>query len=354
MLEFFLEYGAFLLKAATILVMFLLAVVFLIGGLRSTDKQGASGNIKITSLNKKLKSYSDNMRESVMEAQDYKKFKKEQKNKEKAKAKARKKKHKQSAATSSKARVFVLDFNGDIKASELELLREEISAVLTLANKYDEVVIRLESPGGMVHSYGLSASQLLRIKDKQIPLTICVDKVAASGGYMMACVADKIVAAPFAVLGSIGVVAQIPNFNRVLKKNDVDYELITAGKYKRTLTMFGENTPKGRKKFQQDIEETHDLFKSFVSENRAIVNIEKVANGDIWYGKRALDVKLVDELKTSDQYLEEACEDKEVYEVSFALHKNLAQRLGFQVQNAVQSSIERLWNQIARAGFFHQ
>ena len=109
-------------------------------------------------------------------------------------------------------------------------------------------------------AYGLAASQMQRIRDKKLKLTVCVDKVAASGGYMMAVVADKIIAAPFAVLGSIGVLAQVPNFHRLLKKHDVDFEMLTAGKYKRTLTMFGENTDKGREKFQEDIEDTHVLF----------------------------------------------------------------------------------------------
>ncbi|WP_315983159.1 protease SohB [Aliamphritea spongicola] len=221
----------------------------------------------------------------------------------------------------------MIDFDGDIKASELEPMREEITAILTMATEKDEVVVRLESPGGMVHTYGLAASQLERIKRQGVPLTVCVDKVAASGGYMMACLADKIIAAPFAILGSIGVVAQLPNFHRLLKKYDVDYEVLTAGEYKRTMTVLGENTEKGREKFIEDLEDTHLLFKEFVGEFRPQVDLEKVATGEVWFGRRSLDVNLIDELQTSDEYLIAACQDADVFTVRYEYKKNLQERL---------------------------
>ena len=112
-----------------------------------------------------------------------------------------------------------------------------------------------------------------------IGMNATFDKVAASGGYMMACIGDRILSAPFAVLGSIGVVAQIPNLHRLLKKHDVDYEVLTAGEYKRTLTVFGENTDKGRQKFQEDLELTHVLFKDFVSRYRPQLDIDQVLGG---------------------------------------------------------------------------
>ncbi len=220
----------------------------------------------------------------------------------KAQRKAKKKKEKQEAKAAKKAskrgqgssdgpeqrkRLYVLNFDGDIRASATDNLREEITAVLNQSTEGDEVLVKVESPGGLVHGYGLAASQLRRIRDAEVPLTIAVDKVAASGGYMMACVADRIIAAPFAVLGSIGVLAQVPNFHRLLKKHDIDFELFTAGEYKRTVTMFGENTEKGREKFTEDLEETHDLFKDFVSENRPQLDIARVATGEVWYGTRS-------------------------------------------------------------------
>ena len=183
-------------------------------------------------------------------------------------------------------RVFVLNFDGDWKASAVNLFREEITAILCVAKPQDEVVVRLESSGGVVHGYGLAASELQRIKDHHIPLTIAVDKVAASGGYMMACVADKILAAPFAIIGSIGVLAQLPNFHRFLKKHDVDFEQITAGQYKRTLSLFGENTSDGRKKFQTEINEAHQLFKQFITEHRPQIDIDKLATGEYWFGQK--------------------------------------------------------------------
>jgi serine protease SohB len=231
------------------------------------------------------------------------------------------------AGQARKKRVFVLKFKGDILASAVAELREEITAVLLVATPEDEVVVLLESAGGIVHSYGLAASQLLRIRQKNITLTVAVDRMAASGGYMMACVADRIIAAPFAIVGSIGVVAQLPNFNRLLKNHDIDYELITAGEYKRTLTMFGEITEKGRAKFREEIEDLYALFKDFIRDNRSQIDIDRIATGEYWHGVRALELKLVDELRTSDDYLREASEAADLYEVSYRRRRSPLERL---------------------------
>jgi serine protease SohB len=237
----------------------------------------------------------------------------------------------------------VLSFKGDLKASATDNLREEISAVLLQAGKGDEILVKVESPGGLVHGYGLASSQLQRIRDTEVPLTIAVDKVAASGGYMMACVAHRIIAAPFAVLGSIGVLAQLPNFHRLLQKSNIDFELLTAGEYKRTLTMFGENTDKGREKFVEELEETHTLFKSFVSANRPELDIAKVATGEIWYGQNAIDVGLIDEIKTSDAFVQERLEDWDIYEVRFIHKKNWQEKLGMAAEGALERSFLKIW-----------
>jgi serine protease SohB len=242
----------------------------------------------------------------------------------------------------------VLDFNGDIQASETELLRHEITAVLTMASTQDEIVLRLESPGGMVHSYGFAASQLARIRNKNIPLTICVDHVAASGGYMMATIANKIVAAPFAIVGSIGVVATLPNFSKVLKKYDIDYEQFTAGEYKRTVTMFGENTQKAKDKFQADLEDTHVLFKQHISQYRPELKVEEVATGEIWYGTQALGKGLIDAVGTSDDYLVEACKDADVYSVRYEFKKTLQERLGLAAQKGVEKAVLRMMSAVQR------
>ena len=241
-----------------------------------------------------------------------------------------------------------VQIDGDIQASQVEHLRQEVTAVLTLATPDDEVVVRLESGGGMVHSYGLGASQLKRVRDRGIPLTVCIDKVAASGGYMMASIADRIVAAPFAIVGSIGVVAQLPNFHRLLKKHDVDYELFTAGKYKRTVTMFGENTEEAREKFQTDLEDTHVLFKNHVKQFRPRIDIEEVANGDIWYGQQALDKRLIDEVGTSDDYLMAACERADVYQVRYEFRKTLQEKLGVAVERGAEGAFTRLLTMLTR------
>jgi serine protease SohB len=239
--------------------------------------------------------------------------------------------------------MFVINFDGSPMAKEVDALRREITAVLCVAKEGDEVLVNVESGGGVVHGYGLAASQLQRIKDKGLKLTISIDKVAASGGYMMACVADKIISAPFAIVGSIGVIAQIPNFNKVLKKNDIDFEMHTSGEFKRTLTLFGENTDEGRTKFRSELEEVHQMFKDFVLENRKNIDIKKVATGEYWYGKKALELDLVDDIQTSDDFLLKANDDYKLYRLKYATKKTLAQKLGFAASQGVESAIMRLY-----------
>ncbi|MFP6842653.1 MAG: protease SohB [Acinetobacter sp.] len=244
-------------------------------------------------------------------------------------------------------KVYVLDFKGDTAASAVENLREEITLILATAKAgRDRVVVRLESPGGMVHSYGLAAAQLVRLRDAGFNLTICVDKVAASGGYMMACIANEIVSAPFAVLGSIGVVAQIPNFNRLLKEKNIDFELYTAGQYKRTVTMFGENTEEGKAKFEQELQQTHELFKHFVEKYRPQLNVELVATGEHWYGKDALELSLVDQLQTSDEYLLSLLTQHDVYVIDTRRKPTLGEKLGLQAAQMADGLIPAVMNKV--------
>lgn len=347
-MEFLAEYGVFLLKALTIVVSIILVVAG-IAAVSSKQKPGHDGHITVNKVNDDLEDYKEILESNLFEKEELKALEKSRAKEDKEKAKAEKAKAKalkksnaaEEAEEAPKKRVFVLDFDGDIKASAADLMREEITAVLTMARKEDEIVVRLESGGGMVHSYGLASSQLQRIRDRGIPLTVCIDKVAASGGYMMACIADKIVSAPFAIVGSIGVVAQLPNFNRLLKKHDVDFEMFTAGEYKRTVTMFGHNSAKAKDKFKDDLEETHVLFKNHVTRFRPALNIEEVATGDVWYGQDALEHKLVDELGTSDDYLVKACDEADVFEVSYEFKKSLQEKLGIAVQLGIEKAATR-------------
>jgi serine protease SohB len=345
-LEFIYEYGLFLAQAIT----FVAAILILVAGLLSLGHRHRvdqhEGHIEIRDLNDKYRHISDSIHEVIDDHKILKEQKKVAKKDKKAKAKSAKKnlkKHADTPPEDRRKRLYVLHFDGDIRASATENLREEISAVIPQIVTGDEVLVTLESPGGMVHSYGLAASQLQRIKSAGIPLIIAVDKVAASGGYMMACVADRIIAAPFAVLGSIGVIAQLPNFHRLLQKNDIDFELLTAGEYKRTLTMFGENTDKGRGKFIEELEETHGLFKSFVSANRPALDIAKVATGEVWYGQNALTEGLVDELQTSDAFVQSRLTDWDVFEVRFVHKKNWQEKLGLAAESALERSFLKIW-----------
>ena len=339
-MEFLYEYGLFLAQAATLVV----AIILLVGGILAMSQKHRSeqeGHIEVRKLNDRYQSYREIMEYEVLDEQSFKALRKKHK-------KQQKQDQKNSREAEERKRLYILNFDGDVKASATDDLREEISAVLNMVHEKDEILLRLESGGGMVHSYGLASSQLKRIVDAGVGLTVAVDKVAASGGYMMACVGDRIIAAPFAVIGSIGVLAQLPNFNRLLKKANVDWEQQTAGEYKRTVTMFGENTDEDRAKLQQDLEDTHILFKAFVSENRGCVAIDDVATGEVWYGQQALDKKLVDELQTSDNYIQSSLQDRDVFEVKHILKKGWQEKLGLAAEGAIERAFLKLWQQASR------
>lgn len=335
-MELLSQYGLFLAKIATVVIAIAVVAVLIVN---LTQRKRQRGELRITRLSEQYKEMQEEMSLALLDSHQQKLWHKAQKKKHKQDAKAAKDKAKLNAPEeTSTPRVYVLDFKGSMDAHEVSSLREEVTAVLAVAKPQDQVVVRLESPGGVVHGYGLAASQLQRLREKQIPLTVAVDKVAASGGYMMACVADKIVAAPFSIIGSIGVVAQIPNFNRFLKSKEIDIELHTAGQYKRTLTLLGENTEEGRQKFREDLNETHHLFKDFVHRMRPALDIDQVATGEHWYGTQALEKGLVDEVGTSDDLLLNLMEGRELVGVRFTQRKRLLDRF----TNSAAESADRL------------
>lgn len=350
MAEFFFEYGLFAAKVITFILVLLIAIVAFVLILSGRERDNET--IEIEKINDKFDAMRDALEAEVLSKEELKALKKQRKKEEKDEEKAHKKKLKEREKAQSngtleisdknrsddeddtsendemeRGRLFVLRFMGDMQASEVESLREAITSVVLVAKPSDEVLVILDSAGGLVHNYGLGASQLRRLREHNIPLTVSVDLVAASGGYMMACVANKIIAAPFAVVGSIGVLAQIPNFNRLLEKYDVDIEQHTAGEFKTTLTMLGKNTDKARRKFQEELEDTHVLFKRFVKENRPILDIDKLATGEHWYGTEALNLKLIDEVMTSDDYLLNKSKHADIYEVNYLISESLSEKL---------------------------
>ncbi len=358
MIDFFYNSGLFATKALVIVIFSAALIAFIVSLIARQAQPQQSEHLEVTKLNERLSREKETLIYSSMDEavaiSTHKQKRAQDKAERKAKKKALKKKSLptpsdiNSNPVGEQGRVFVLDFDGDLQASAVSHLRRVLTAVLAVANERDEVVVRLESGGGLVHAYGLAASQLDRVRDKGIKLTVCVDKVAASGGYMMACVADQLLAAPFSVIGSIGVVAQLPNFNRLLKKHDIDFELLTAGEHKRTLTVFGENTEDGRKKFREDLEETHSLFKEYVAEKRPTLDVAKVATGEIWLGKRALSLGLVDGLSTSDEYLASACERATVLEVKFVARKSLQERLMHSFETSLERAVTRVWERVTQ------
>jgi serine protease SohB len=303
----------FAAKGLIVFTTIALTVVFCVAVLRRRRPRGSW--LRVKRLNQQIEGLGDALRSNTMRKNELRKLRKNRKKVE-------------AARTGTKPNVFVLEFKGDLFATAVRSLREEVTAITAVAGKGDEVVVRLESAGGAVPHYGLAAAQLMRLREKAIKLTVCIDRVAASGGYMMACVADRIVAAPFAIIGSIGVVAQVPNFHRLLEKHDVDFQEMTAGEFKRTVSVFGEITERGRKKFQEELEDTHLLFKEFVKVHRPKLDLDQVSTGEHWLARRGLDLGLVDELRTSDEFLVDRATVANVYQVRFERPRSLRERLG--------------------------
>lgn len=312
-------YGLFLAKTLTLLVA-ATALVLIIAG-ASRGGRGPGERLEVKSLNRRYDRLAAEVQRAVLPRRAWRAHLKDMRRRHKARGRGR--------------RIFVIDFQGDLRASAVTALREEVSAVLLAAAPTDEVLVRVENAGGLVHEHGLAASQLARIRDGGLRLTVAVDKVAASGGYLMACVAQHIIAAPFAILGSIGVVAQLPNFHRWLREHGVEVEQFKAGEYKRTVTMFGENTDADRAKLQEQLELTHELFKGFVARFRPGLDLQRVATGEYWYGTQALELGLADELLTSDDYLLKAREEADIYSVRYVVKRGLRARLGMMAREAL-------------------
>lgn len=340
-MEFLLSIALFLAKAVIIVIAFAAILILIIQAVSAGRRRARSG-IEVEKLNERYRSFKHQMQSRLLGKKEFKQI-----------SKAEKKSSKAEKDSPRATRLFVLDFEGDIRAAATADLREEITAILSIAKAGDEVVLKLESGGGLVTSYGLAASQLARLKPAGVKLTVCVDKVAASGGYMMACVADQILAAPFAILGSIGVIAQVPNFNKVLKKHDVDYREVTAGEFKRTVTMFGEITDHGMQKFKAQIEETHDLFKNYVQQHRPKVDISRVATGEYWYGTQALGLGLVDAIRTSDDYLVSHYESADVFAVTHHGKRRLADRVSESFTKVLYNVASKLWTDLDQSKFGH-
>ena len=323
-IELLSNYGLFLLKTLTVVI----SIVLILSFIMSTRNNKTEGDITIKNINEEFSLLEENIKKNLLGKSEFKKF-----------IKLRKKNKK----TNGK-RLFVLDFKGNIKASEIVSLRREISGIILSYQKSDGVLLRLENSGGTVHEHGLAAAQLKRLKDKNIPLTICVDKVAASGGYMMACVANKIIASPFAIIGSIGVLAQVPNFNKLLKNKGIDFEQHTAGNYKRTVTMFGENTDKDREKLGEQLQDIHILFKNFITTNRKNIDIDKVATGEYWYGPKALELNLIDGIMTSDEYILSMINEFEIFHIQYKKLKTLSDKIS-KISSSASSKVFNMLEQ---------
>jgi serine protease SohB len=334
-MEFLQTAGLFFIQTF-IIIIGIIAIILTIAALAMKNKNQKSFEVEI--LNDLHQEQKEALQSVLLSSSELKKEKKKIKAQEKAEEKNEK----------QKPTIYVLDFlKGDINASSVDHFREEISAVISVAKKDQEVIINVESPGGVVHGYGLAAAQILRLRDHGLYVTVCVDKVAASGGYMMACVAHKIISSPFAIIGSIGVVAQVPNFNKLLKKYDVDYKEYTAGDYKRTVSVLGEITEKGEKKFLEQLEATHVLFKSFVGRFRPKMDLTKVATGEYWFGEDALIMGLVDEISTSDDYIIKKMNDNKLIKLSFEKKPSLSEKISGFVSEAVSSSVQKTFQRVA-------
>jgi serine protease SohB len=340
-MEFIIQYGVFLLKVVTIVIAILLPVLMIINSSKGKSA-GDKGHLQIKNLSDQFESMGNALQGALMDGKTFKKFRKDL---------DKKKKKEDKTPAKDQQSIFVLNFNGDIQASEVDKLKHEINAILLSETKCKEVVLKVESGGGSAYAYGLCAAELKRLIDNKIKLTVCIDKVAASGGYLMSCVATKIVAAPWALVGSIGVIAQMPNINRLLKKNLVDFEMHTAGEFKRTLTVFGENTEEGRDKFKSELEDLHVIFKDFVKDNRPEIDTSVVATGEVWQGEKALEVGLIDEICTSDDYLVTLSKKFKLFEIEYVEKKNLSERFAFAAETFLNRTFLRIYDTLNKSRF---
>ena len=340
-MEFIIQYGVFLLKVVTIVIAILLPVLMIINSSKGKSA-GDKGHLQIKNLSDQFESMGNALQGALMDGKTFKKFRKDL---------DKKKKKEDKTPAKDQQSIFVLNFNGDIQASEVDKLKHEINAILLSETKCKEVVLKVESGGGSAYAYGLCAAELKRLIDNKIKLTVCIDKVAASGGYLMSCVATKIVAAPWALVGSIGVIAQMPNINKLLKKNLVDFEMHTAGEFKRTLTVFGENTEEGRDKFKSELEDLHVIFKDFVKDNRPEIDTSVVATGEVWQGEKALEVGLIDEICTSDDYLVTLSKKFKLFEIEYVEKKNLSERFAFATETFLNKTFLRIYDTLNKSRF---
>ena len=330
MIDLLVAYGFFLLKIITVLLVILIPIL-MISSSTKHRKETDKGRIIVKNLSDKLEEIGVTLKSAEMDPKAYKSFLKERNKKKKKEIKGK-----------SKEIVYVLDFKGDIQASAVGKLKQEINAIIASQVKCKEVVVKVESGGGSAYAYGLCAAELKRLVDNKIKLTVCIDKIAASGGYLMSCVATKIVAAPWAIVGSIGVIAQLPNFHRLLKKLDIDIEMHTAGKFKRTLTTLGKNTQQGREKFISELEDLHVVFKDFVKENRSKIQVAKVSTGEVWQGDKAKKLGLIDEIGTSDDYLLKLASKFKLLEIQYFEKKPFTARLGTAAEVIVERGIYKI------------
>ncbi|KZX82185.1 hypothetical protein A3715_00045, partial [Oleiphilus sp. HI0009] len=242
-------------------------------------------------------------------------------------------------ASPNKQSIFVLDFKGDKTASSVGSLSKEVSAILSVAKPNDEVFLRLESPGGTITGYGLASQQLIRLREAGIRLVVSVDEIATSGGYMMAAVGDRIIASPTSMLGSIGVIMEVPNFYNLLDRAGVQFHQFTAGKHKRLVSMTNKIGDAAKDQINQDLEKSHELFKNHVHTYRNSVNLESVSHGDVWSAKYCLDNKLVDDLMTSEAYLFDRASRANIFHISWDVERSFSDKLS---SFAAQASINTL------------
>ena len=303
----FFTLSVFIVGAAVVFV-----IVSFFSMLVKAKQELASMSKGVLNIKKISDEYKDSKKEFLSEILDKKEYKKHNKDQKK----------KSSKKDEKNKLIYVVDFKGDMQASQVDSLRKEVSAILAVANEKDQIVVRIDSPGGVVNGYGFAASQLERIRQANIDLTVCIDQVAASGGYMMSAVANTIISSPFAIVGSIGVVGTVPNIKDLLTKNGINVEMHTSGEYKRTLTSVGENTEEGREKFKEDLKNIHKLFKQHILNYRPELDMSKVGTGEYWFAKDALELGLVDKIQTYDDYIiNKINDDFDVYEISYVIKK---------------------------------
>ncbi|WP_343192796.1 S49 family peptidase [Buchnera aphidicola (Taiwanaphis decaspermi)] len=224
-----------------------------------------------------------------------------------------------------KSNLYILDYNDKIKKNKIKKLREEISSIILVAKKNDEVLLRLENTSDIVYEYGLVIAQLQRLRKKGIKLIISIDKIVSNGGYIIACVADHISASPFSIIGPINIVVNIPNIDKYTQTSNLNNQLNDCNTFTK-LTLIKNNTKIYVNKIFNKLDIKKYIRNSFIKDMRPSLNLNKIFNQNYWIGENAINEKLIDSINTSDDILFSKKDTHNLLKIKYVYKSNIVEK----------------------------